>query len=107
MKDKSGFFQIVRKKYQHFAFRVPVAAEEVQPLGGTKEVARHFMLSGGEKTGAGRDVSADPGVYFVPELGKEHLVLGILGNFFNIASVHGITQRIIPYFLTAEKVFLV
>ena len=84
-------FQIVRQVYQHLPLRIPIAAEGVQAGLVTEEEPGHFQLPGGEETGGGRNVAADTSVYFVPQLGQKETVLRIVGDFFNIASIHNIT----------------
>ena len=45
---------------------------------------------------------------FIPQLGKEHTILGGVGDFFDVISIHGITEK---YYNTSyplrEEVFLV
>ena len=84
-------FQIFGQVHQHLPFRVPIAAEGVQAGFVTEEKPGHFQLPGGEETGGGGDVAADTGVYFVPQLGQEEPILRVVGDFFNIASIHNIT----------------
>ena len=89
---ESSFFQIVRKKNQHFPLGIPIAAKKAKPFGAAKEVFRHFLLPRRQETGGSRDVLANTGVYFVPEFGKKYLIFRRLGDFFNVGTIHDITN---------------
>ena len=59
---------------------------DVSPL--PEKEAGHFLFPGGEKAGVRRDVFPHPGIYLVPQLGKEQPVLICAGDFFNVRSIH-------------------
>ena len=84
-------FQIFRQVYQHLPLRIPIAAEGMEPRLVTEKEPGHFQLPGGEETGGGGNIAADTGVDFVPQLGKKETILRVVGDFFNIASIHNIT----------------
>lgn len=102
---ETGFVQIVRQKNQHFSFRVLVAAEGVQTFLLAEEIFCHFQLPGGEKAGGGGDILPHSRVHFVPELRQKQPILGGLGDFFNVASFHAITNGTIPQLLPGGKNF--
>ena len=102
---QAAFLQVVRQVDEHFPLGIPVTAEGVQALHITKKVFCHLLLPGGEEAGVGGNILPLPGVDFVPELCQQRPVLGRLGDFFNVVSVHAITGNSIAYLFPGGKKF--
>ena len=101
------FVQVFRKVGQHLPFRIVIASKESKAFLRSEEIPGHFLLPGGEKSGIGGNGSLHSGVDFIPNLGQEHFILAVLGDFFDITALHIITGTIIPQlFWIARKFFL-
>ncbi len=88
---KAIFLQIVRKIAENLPLCILVAAKGVQSIHIPKQKTGHLQLPGRQKATAGGDISGNALVYFVPNLGKQELILGRMGNFFDITAFHYIT----------------
>ena len=80
--------KILRQIAKHLALGVGISAEAEQAIRLTKQQPGQFQLPGREKAGIGRHIPQDAGVDLVPNLGQKHSVIGGLGYFFNILSIH-------------------
>ena len=88
LRGKKIFLQIVRKIDEAFPLRLRVSPEEHKLCLLSKQILCHFLLPGREKAGGGGNVSAHTVLNLVPDFRQQQPVLRVLGDFFNVASVH-------------------
>src|SRR5699024_9130540 len=88
LRGKKIFLQIVGKKQKASPLRLRVSPEEHQLCLLSKKILCHLLLPGREKAGGGRNVPAHTVLNLVPDFRQQQPVLRVLGDFFNVASVH-------------------